>query len=571
MSLRPYQDATLDSVGTHLMQGVHRQLAVLATGTGKTVIFSNLFKKLNLKKGVHQILVLAHRDELIDQACDKMKFWNPDLKVEIEMAEKYASLDSDVIIASVATLGRFGSARIDRFDWSKIAVIVCDEAHHSVASTYMNIFSKAGLLDNKSDRLLLGVTATPNRGDGQALAKLYDKIVFTYTMRQAIEDGWLCDMRGIRLNTRNKLDNIKMVGGDFNQGDLAKEVNNPVRNQQIVKAWRDNALGRQTVVFCVDIQHAKDLAETFRTAGISAQAVWGDDPDRAEKLQDHKNGDITVLTNCGVLTEGYDDWRISCIVMARPTKSQALFQQMAGRGTRLEEGIGNLKEWLAAGKQTAKKDCLLIDVVDVSNKHSLVTLPSLLGMNAKMDLKGKSVIGAVKKLEELQQKRPDLDFNQITDLDKVDARVEAINLWEVKFEPEVIENSELSWHKAYDGSLVLLLPNKERVSIKQNLLDQWEINAVINGKKFKGVRNNVEEAFIAADGLVSKVASDSLKILRRKEEWHDEPMTEPQANLLRKWYKNRPLPQNMTKGQAAKLISQFIAGKVQGREMNARQ
>lgn len=566
--LRPYQNATLDATENNLMLGVHRQLAVLATGTGKTVIFSNLFKKLNLRKGTHQILVLAHRDELIQQAADKMKFWNPDLKVEIEMAEQYASPDADVIIASVATLGRGGSTRIDRFDWKKITVIVCDEAHHSVATTYMNIFQKAGILDGATDKLLLGVTATPNRGDGQALAKLYDKIIFTYTMRQAIEDGWLCDMRGIRLNTHNRLDGIKLVGGDFNQGDLAKEVNNPTRNKQIVKAWRDNAIGRQSVVFCVDIQHAKDLAETFRAAGVSAQAVWGDDPDRAEKLEDHKNGEITVLTNCGVLTEGYDDWRISCIVMARPTKSQALFQQMAGRGTRLEEGIGNLKEALAAGKQTVKKDCLLIDVVDVSSKHSLVTLPSLLGMSAKVDLKGKSVVWAAKKIEDLQVKNPNLDLSQIEnmDLDKIDAQIQSINLWEVKFESEVMENSELSWHRAYDGSLVLLLPNKDRVSIKQNLLDKWEINAVINGRKFKGERGNIEEAFRAGDDLVAREAKDALKLLRRKEDWHEDAMTDAQANLLRRWYRGRPLPPNMTKGQAAKLISNFIAGKMQGKE-----
>lgn len=567
MQLRPYQNDALAAIAANYDKGVYRQLLSMATGTGKTVCFGMLPQSMhNALPG--QTLVLAHREELIDQAISKMHTINPHLKIDKEMAEHRADPSTaDCIVASVATLGRKGTKRLDKYNWENFDKFVTDEAHHSIAQSYMNIYDAAGLLKEGDKRLLLGVTATPQRGDGKALAQLYQKISYVYSMRQAIEDGWLVDVKGVRVSTGTSLDLVKTVGGDFAQDMLADTVNNPKRNQLVVKAWLDHGQGRQTIVFSVDIQHAKDLADMFKQYGVKAEAIWGDDPQRAEKLQQHKQGDITVLINCGVLTEGYDDWRIGCVVLARPTKSSVLFTQMVGRGTRLQDGCGNLK----AGElpmqhaqlqfDSIKKDCIVIDVVDASSRHSLITLPTLMGMSAHLNLKGGSLVKAIQKIEEAQKQYQHVDFTQLADISKLNTYIESVNLFEVKFPPEVEEHSQLSWHPAADGGFVLLLPNKEQVRVKQNLLDKWEISAIIHNQKYKGERDTIEAAFKAADDLVYSKAAESLKLLKREEIWHQDPATAPQLKLLHKFYKGKPLPLDLTKGQASKLISSFMAGK----------
>lgn len=580
MALRKYQTETLDAVVKAYSEGFTRQLATLATGTGKTVIFSNLPSVLETALP-GQMWVIAHREELIDQAVAKIREWNPTLLVDKEMAEHYANPLADVIVSSVASIGRKGTKRADRFDWESVTKVVIDEAHHTPATTYMNFLELTGVLKPNAQKLLLGVTATPARGDGKALAAVYQKIVYTYAMRQAIEDGWLVDLRGFRVNTKTSLDEIKTTAGDFQVDQLSDAVNTPARNAIVVKAWQDKAAGRQTVVFTVDIKHAMDLAAMFRQYGIKANAVWGNDPDRAEKLKQHKAKEITILCNCGVLTEGYDDWRIGCIVIARPTKSSTLYTQMVGRGTRLEDGTGNLLEALIAGIKLSKQDCIVIDICDSSSRHSLQTVPSLLGMSTDLDLQGELAVKSAKALEKAQEENPHIDLRNLKDITQLKAHIESVNLFDVQFPPEVENNSQLMWHVTADGGYALLLPNHERLQVKQNMLDTWDITAVIHGQKYRGNRESFEEALKAADNLVTTKASGHLKILRREEVWHKDQATPPQKGLLRKLYKGRTFPfcvckvestqptcpsckakTSLSKGHAGRLISAALAGKM---------
>lgn len=562
MDNRPYQDAALEAVRTEYQRGVRQQLLSMATGTGKTVVFSQLPNKMSdILPG--QMMVLAHREELIDQAIDKMRRINPHLRIDKEMATHHADPSiADCIVASVATLGRKNTPRINKFNWERIDKFVTDEAHHSTATTYQNIYNASGVLHPSSNQLLLGVTATPNRADGKALAQIYKKIVFTYGMRSAIEDGWLVDVRGVRVNTQTSLDEVKTIAGDFAQDMLSDTVNNPQRNQLVVKAWLDNAENRQTVGFTVDIQHAKDLAEMFRKYGVKAEAIWGDDPQRAEKLIAHKNKEITVLLNCGVLTEGYDDWRIACILLARPTKSSSLYVQMVGRGTRLQDGCGNLKEpfGIMLPRMLFKQDCIVIDVVDNSSKHSLVTLPTLMGMSGSIDLRGKSMVAAIRAIENAQREFSHIDFSNLRDIDNLKAYIQQVDLFNVKYPDEVVEYSEFKWRGAIDGGFIISLPNKAgEVTIKQNLLDKWEISAIINNQKYKGIRDTVDESFVAAENLISDKIPHELTLLKRKgEKWHEHKPTQKQLDLLAKLFKGKPLPNNLTKGQASELIDSVL-------------
>lgn len=587
--LRKYQGEALDTIEAELKAGVTQQLLVMATGCGKTVVFSHLPSKLaDILPG--QTMVLAHREELIDQAVDKLRHWNPSLRIDKEMAEHFADPSADVIVSSVATLGRTGSKRIERFNWDNITKVVCDEAHHSTASTYMNVFQTAGVLNPENKKLLLGVTATPRRGDGQALAEVYQKIVYNYPMRSAIEDGWLVDVRGMRVKTRDSLDEIRTLHGDLAQNELATTVNNPVRNRLVVNAWLDNAANRQTVVFSVDIQHAQALAAAFEESGIKAAAVWGNDPLRADKLKAHRNRQLTVLVNCNVLTEGYDDWGIGCIVLAKPTKSSSLFTQMVGRGTRLEEGTGNLLEAINAGVNLQKTDCLVIDIVDNSSRHSLVTLPTLLGLNTDLDLKGKSALQSAKAIEEAQEANPHINFAELKDITGLKAFVENVNMFDTKWPVEVVGNSKLRWLPMQGGGYRLLLPDHEDLRIRKNLLDKYELSATINKQKFAGVRDSLESAFTAMDELVvGKVGPITMRSLLREEPWQEAVASDPQKRLLRKFTAGRKTKfcichqsagdrdtcttcganTGLTKGQAHRFVAAFLAGQMKGHQLFA--
>lgn len=562
MQDRPYQDDFHIAVRESYTQGIYHQLAAMATGTGKTVVFSQLPTRLHdLLPG--QTMVLAHREELIDQAIRKMQKVNPTLRIDKEMSTHRADPSiADVVVASVGTLGRKGTSRTLNYNWERFDKWITDEAHHSPAQSYLNIYDTAGLFTPGDKRLHLGMTATPQRSDGVALARIFKKIVFTYSMRKAIEEGWLVDVKGVRVNTGTSLDSVGMSGGDFKSGDLAETVNNPKRNQLIVRAWMDNAIGRPTLGFTAGIQHAKDLAEMFRNYGYAAEAVWGNDPERADKIERHKRGITTILLNSDTLTEGYDDWRIACVILARPTKSSVLFTQMVGRGTRLEELLDgttpNLLDWKGC---YIKRDCIILDVVDASSKHSLVTLPTLMGLGAKLDLKGRGLFASVKLLEEEQKQHPHIDFSKLGDISELSAYIENVNLFDIKFPAEVESNSTLSWYPAPTGGYVMTLPNKDRMSLTQNLLDKWEINGNIKGKRYKGERDTVEAAFSAADDLINKECAEALKVLRREETWHNDPATPVQLKLLMKFYKGKAIPNDLSKGQASKLIGSFIASK----------
>lgn len=563
MQHRDYQENAHQAIRSGVLGNIYRQLLSMATGTGKTVVFAQLPDQLK-ETLPGKMLVLAHREELIDQAIEKMRAVNPSLRIDKEMAEHHANPDAaDIVVASVATLGRKGSKRLEKFDWSQFDKFVVDEAHHAIASSYMNIYEAAGLLVPGDKRLLLGVTATPQRGDGQGLASLFQKIVFSYPLRQAIEEGWLVEPRGYKVSTLTSLDGVKVSHGEYDQNQLAETVNTPQRNQLIAAAWKKWGNDRQTVGFTADIQHAKDLAAMFRHYGISAEAVWGDDPERESKLKRHRSRGLTVLFNCDVLTEGYDDWQIGCVILAAPTKSPVKFAQRVGRGTRLQDGIGNLIEAKkrVSNCHTFKTDCIVLDVVDSSSRNSLVTLPTLMGMSARLDLRGRGVVSAVKELEEKAKAFPLVNFSDLEDINAIDAHVESVNLFEVKFPPEVEGNSELMWYPSPTGGFVMLLPEKDKITICQNLLDKWEIVGNIKGNKYKGERKTIEEAFAAADETVSKVCPEALKILRREETWHNAPATLGQLRLLAKLLKGKALPPNLNKGQASKLISSLIAGK----------
>jgi ATP-dependent helicase IRC3 len=568
---RSYQGKALTASKKDWEAFQSRQLFVMATGTGKTHTFAQL-PELYRKELPGQMLVLAHREELIDQAIKKIRAENPQKRVDKEKAEHVADpSQADVIVASVASMTE---KRMLKYNWANVDKIVIDEAHHSTAPSYGNVLDRAGFnggIDAHLDRrLLTGWTATPNRGDGEALATVYKKLSYTYTIRDAIEDGWLVDVRGYRVLTDTSLDGVKVTAGDFNQKALAETVNTYSRNTQAFNAWNKIAgVGVPTIGFCVDIQHAIDMASLFIAKGIKADAVWGDDPQRAEKLEKFRDGKITVLFNCGILTEGFDMWQVMCVLNCAPTKSPVKYAQCIGRATRLQEldYQYNLNDYRAEHMEHAldsldiKEFSIAIDMVDNSTRNSLVLLPTLMGLPANMDLHGESLVGAARKIEEAQKEYPHLDLSAMPDVSKLQSYITEVNLFDVVFKPEVEANSEMSWHPSATGGYVLLLPDKEVVKIEQNLLDKFIVNAKIGGKNYQGERESLEEAFQAADGLILQKRPEAVRVVKREQAWHADPPTDAQMKTLKKFYKGKQLPNNLTKGMASRLISQALAGR----------
>jgi hypothetical protein len=455
---------------------------------------------------------------------------------------------------------------LDKFNRDTLDKFVVDEAHRSIADSYYNVYNHFDLLRDKDPRLLLGVTATPTRGDGEGLGKLYQKIVYTYSLRQAIEDGYLVDVRGIRVDTETSLDEVSTKGGDFDTGELADAVDNPYRNLLVAKAYIENCMGRQAIGFGVNIAHAQHLAETFKAQGLNAEAVWGADPDRDEKVQRFRDGEIDILFNAQLLVEGFDLSTIGCVILAAPTKSGVVFSQRVGRGTRLDlpDGFDNLhvyREHMGFSPQGLKEDCIVLDVCDSTSRHSLVTLPTLLGLPSGLNMRGRSLIATAKAIEEQIAKYPHLDFSSLKDADKVEAFVESVNLFEVKFPSEIRAGSEFSWHPTITGGYVLMLPEKDELRIEQNLLDKWDIKGHIKGKKYKGERDTLEAALSAADGVVLKVSPEALKIVKREAPWHSLPPTPAQLKSLGRLYKGKQIPPDLSRGTASQLIGAALAGK----------
>ena len=536
MQLRQYQQDCLALSLRHYQMGVNRQLAVLATGLGKTAIASSLRSHHGFGK---KVMFLVHMETLAVQAATAMQKWNPDLRVGVEMAGSYADVDGfyppHFIVASVPTLGRKGSDRIKRFDPFDFDAVIQDEAHISVSDSFKRVYDYFGLLEpNPEGPLFLGITATPNRSDGKGLRELFDCIVFDMGIQKGIADGWLCDLIGFRVNGKAKLDAVKTRMGDFAQNELEDAVNTPERNAIVVKEWYKVAYGKRTLAFTVDVQHALDLAAAFTAHGEPAEAVWGDDPNRHDKIRRHKTGAFNILCNCNVLGIGYDDPQIECIISAAPTKSELRYVQQVGRGTRIFPG---------------KTDCIVIDVVDNCKKHSLTTISTLLGLPKDLDLKGEKYTTAKQKLERIAAEFPQANVQDIKSLNDLKSIAENISLFHVDYPPEISRLSELAWRKAADG--YQLAVNRDLVTITKDLREEWQIKGRVGEKVADFSAQNLPGAMNIADKFI--LDSGGVRgYLARDVRWRGDPPTEKQLSLCR--ILKITVPPGMTKGQVSQAI-----------------
>jgi superfamily II DNA or RNA helicase len=567
LALRDYQgrEGALGAIDAAVRAGVRRPLFSLATGLGKTVVFANL-----PQIGLRRLLVVAHREELLDQAAEKLRHWNPGLTVQVDQADRWADVETlsafdgelfagtgYAVCASVATIGRKGSPRLVRYPTGLFDAVVIDECHHASAQSYQTVIEHFGA-GQPGGPALIGCTATPFRADGADLSKVFDRVVFSMELPEAISRGFLVDIRAFSVPTGVDLDAVGATREDFKVGELADAVNTSSRNGRVVKAYLDHAADRKAIVFAADVQHSKDLAEAFLAAGVAARHVDGMTPpeERAAVFAWLREPGRRVLVNVGIATEGFDEPSISCVILARPTKSRVLFTQMVGRGTRLCEG---------------KVDLLVIDLVDVSSKHTLANAAALFGLPAGLDLAGKSATNARARVKELVQEG--LPFEELAkaktlaDLETIANEYRKVSLfWQPKTAPEVAGISALSWVSVGEGAIALRVANL-RAWITTDMLGHAHLAIRRRPEQIPGTFPRPEVLELAADfpTLAEAVREADIRLSADqprvftdpKARWRRDPASEKQVALLRKF--RVPFRQPLTKGEAGILLDKVFA------------
>jgi len=349
MEPRPYQSSFITAVENGWQQ-FKKQLGVAPTGSGKTIIFSWLAKRqFDRDKG--RTLILAHREELIDQAIAKLHSATG-IFAEKEKAESYASRNSPVVVASVQTMQR----RADKWPQDHFKLVVVDECHHAIADSYQSVLSR--FHDHAN---VLGVTATADRGDKKSLGNYFENIAYEIPLIDLIKQKFLCPITIQSVPLKIDLSEVHSLAGDLDSGELG-HVLEPYLGQ-IAHAIKKYAGERKTLCFLPLIATSEKFVACCQDAGITAEHIDGESPDRKEKLTAFARGDFQLLSNAMLLTEGYDCCPISCIVVLRPTRSRPLYAQMAGRGTRIAD---------------AKENLLLLDFLWMHERHALVHPASLI-------------------------------------------------------------------------------------------------------------------------------------------------------------------------------------------------
>jgi len=441
----------------------------------------------------------------------------------------------------VPTLGRKGSKRIKRLDPNSFLLIVVDEAHHAVAKTYTRILEYFDLFHPETNKLLVGFTATPKRGDGIGLDEIFEEIVYSRTLPEMIEEGYLAPVAGYRVETDIDLSGVKVRMGDFVTSQLSRAVNVKTRNELIVEVYKSFLKNKKTLIFCVDVEHAHHLAAAFNENRIPAAAITGntESANRARIREEFHSGKLDVLTNCMVLTEGYDEPSVMGIILARPTRSQLLYIQMIGRGTRLYPG---------------KQNVTIIDIVDVTRKHKLITLPTLFGLSENFNLEGHTISDAENAIQWVETNRPWIQIDNATSMSDLRFRCKKIDLLDLQTPTKLSNFAQFAWVGFGNGGYRLGLAEDKAFIAAPTILDEWELIFREQGQdKTIQKSKSLFKTIVTAEHYINKNFKDMVGLVKRNSRWRRQPASEKQVQLLQ--HKKIQAPEGLTKGQASHIIS----------------
>ncbi|MCJ1474461.1 hypothetical protein MMC13_003119 [Lambiella insularis] len=575
IKLREYQEDCIQAVLIYLANG-HKRLGIsLATGSGKTVIFTQLIDRVPVPhKHATQTLILVHRRELVEQAARHCTHAYPSKSIEIEMGTLHASGTADITIASVRSIT--SGDRMTKFDPTLFKLVLVDEAHHIVASGYMETLRYFGLMEpTPSSPALVGVSATLSRFDGLRLGAALDHIVYHKDYVDMIGEKWLSDVIFTTVQSKANISKVRKAAfGDFMSGELSKAVNTDETNEVTVCAWLARARDRKsTLVFCVDLAHVAGLTMAFQKHGVDARTVTGDTPKqiRSARLDAFRNREFPVLLNCGVFTEGTDIPGVDCVLLARPTRSRNLLVQMIGRGMRLHP---------------EKENCHIIDMV-ASLETGIVTVPTLFGLDPSEMVKEISV-GELKQLKKMRdteasdcvpERSPDLQREALlqsritfTDYDSVYDLID-----DTSGERHVRGISQLAWVQVGDDRYILSSQDGEYITIEKTGVSQPLYRIRYNPRVASGLVLEKDwrpysrtreiataQTFVDAVHAADTFASETFPryITSKDQAWRKAPATSGQLAFLNKLREvnGKLTADQISKGKAADMITKVKFG-----------
>ncbi|MBA2391420.1 MAG: DEAD/DEAH box helicase [Ktedonobacteraceae bacterium] len=531
ITLRPYQLTCVSRVLTafQLRPKGGRVLIVLPTGCGKTLVFAKVAHSMGLTT-----LIIAHRQELLQQAADKYRMIDPTAIIGQVGAGRH-EWGAPVTVASVQTISR--PEHLKKLKLFGYGLVIIDECHHSASAGYQAV------LDALPEACVLGVTATPDRLDKQSIEQIFGEPIFQASIIDMVEQGYLSNIRAIAIPTATSLDDLHTQAGDFKLDELEIAVDTPDRNGRIVKGYLKHCNGRQGLCFAVTVAHAEHLADAFKRAGIPAASVCGETPQEERKriLADYDTGELLILCNVGVLTEGYDHPKTSCILMGRPTQSRALYVQSIGRGTRLAPG---------------KIDCIILDITDNTLKHRLEPL-SLSRALVRPLRDGESILEAKEREEREEQEQAS---EKITGQGEERERWTKVTKREQDLEIHLLDR--MKWQRKHNGVYhmdvgeqkhrILLFPSETtegHYSVWAKLAPDFRTQQWLKDSP-------LDDAMQHAEMKARLLQSEKKQLVDMGMPWRSGPVTDGQRFMLIKF--GIDYTGSMTSGEASDLIGKAI-------------
>lgn len=513
LTLRPYQITAIQSVDEAIQAGQRRTILNLPTGMGKTVTgLAYAFQHGG------RWCWLCHRDELIQQAARTARALNPSISVGIIQGELHES-NAELVIASVPSLiqpGRLDS--LGSFDG-----VIIDECHHAVSRSYRRILEALGAM-RPDGPPVIGLTATVERSDQIALSEVFDGIAYQYPLLQAIQDGYLADIQVESLELDVDLDALPKTGNDYQTGALSDALLEAGVAEAVADAYLTHVQGRKALVFTVSVEQAQRTATALTHRGVAAEWISGDIPtsQRRAALDRLRTGETRALTNCAVLTEGFDEPSLEALILARPTQSKSLYLQMMGRGLRRYPG---------------KDRCLVVDVAGISRQHSLIQAPTLFGLPAHPT---ESIVLAAEAAKQSQQER----------VSAVQRLLEAS-----RFQSSTTRR--MHWVTVSKEALYALSAGQAGTALVAKRDTGWIV--VVAKRDGEEALTSVPVDFELATGIAEDFLrrADAIGLVSSDAAWRFLPASAPQLQALRKW--RMPATPNLTRGEATDLITAAVA------------
>lgn len=541
LPLRPYQIEAVKAVEAAHSRGLRCPAVVLPTGTGKTVVIGELVKRRHervtqIRIG-RRVLAVAHRTEIVDQIVNKIHDAAPWLRVGVVQGQRNETR-ADVVVASVQTLASESRRRMI----DDVGLIIVDECHHAVAETYLRMLAHYGAwgggapVGQQAHAVAVGFTATMMRSDDKSLGDVWQDVVYSRSISEMIQTGYLVRPQGIRVRVDDlDLRTVRTSRGDFQEGDLGRAITESMAPQAIAKAIVEHAPDECGLIFAPTVASAKVVEESVAGTGMSTAFVSGATPasERRDIWRRFLRGDTQWVANCGVATEGTDLPRATTAVIARPTKSQGLYIQMAGRVLRPFPG---------------KMRALLLDVVGVTEIHALHSGLSLFGEEA----------AGIREKQEREDAEPDDDGTMTAakalglDDRVIDGEYRDGPL--VSEEVDLFHSSTSMWLRTYGGTWFLQAGQRYIALIPGIEPDTWDVATMDAARPGTGrwLINGVHDLSYAMAWAEGDVTASERMTAAREQSWRNRKPTDVQRNIARSW--GLALDSKMSKGEVASLL-----------------